>query len=303
MRNTFIVIIFFIVLGVILGKFLDLEDERVVDQLYARTADGIIEGTQSIEVIRSPHEKNALVFIHGFMDSPEAFKENIADIKDKVNADIYAPLLPYQSRNLQTAAQFKNDVIIQFLTNYFATLAKKYQNITVVGHSYGGLLLIAMQKMGQLPNNIHIILYAPAVFITTNTVFGNFEVRAYGLWRNYCNYTFLGCGFPGYESGDAAARTLIAKEPTLRYVIMSAMVPLYTLDLENRDYFKKMDKPHSIIIAKDDNRVSYSPIAADCLANKKYCTLYPFATGRHLLHWGKNKKAWEELIVSAVNKF
>lgn len=281
------------------GKLLDNEAERVVNQLYPHDAEGVIAGTNSIEIIRG-NSQAAVVFIHGFLESPHTFAELINDIKLKIPADIYAPLLPFHSKNLQTAATFDNAIILAQVREYLAKLAKQYHTLTVIGFSYGGLLLLDLAANNQLPNNIHLILYAPSLFIQSNKPSQYLEAYLYSWWRNYCNYPGLQCNFPSYQSGDEEARQLIEADKDLQYLVISALLKLYQLDSVNRNKVNDIKRPYDIIVAMDDNRVDASRLKTICEKNKNYCHFYPFADGKHIIHWGKNKRAFEDLLVKLI---
>jgi pimeloyl-ACP methyl ester carboxylesterase len=277
------------------GKWLDKDAEKYVDQLYPRDAQGVTQGLQTITVI-GQHEKTILI-LHGFFESPADFSDVIQDIKKRVPADIYAPLLPFQGRNLATAALFSAPVVSAYVNSYIDNLALHYKSVIVVGHSFGGALLVNLARQKKLPVNVQLVLYAPAIFIGSNDFAGRVKARVYNVWRDYCNYPLLGCRLPNYASGDAAARPYFDEEKTLRYVVAGAIMQLYAMDLTNRAYLPQIDRPYAVIMAEDDNRVSFAEQEKACFANKNFCTLYAFRGGRHFLHWGKNKTAFENLLV------
>ncbi len=290
-----IIIFLFVLLTLGSGRLLDSQAEHAVEQLYVRDQQGVIEGLQPI--VLANRSKRALVLLHGFLDSPAVYSDIVDNIKNRLHVDIYVPLLPFHARNLEAASQFDNQEIINYVKQYINDLSKKYQTLTIVGLSYGGLILVDLIRTNELPKNVNLILYAPAVFITTNTLVGRLKAEAYGYWRKYCDYAFLGCRFPSYESADESARPMFDKERTLRHSVMPAILQLYKLDLENRKEFDHINRPYNLIIAADDNRVDFAKQKAACDANRKYCRLYAFASGKHLIHWGENRDAFEELLI------
>lgn len=294
-----LILFIFIFIVWLTGKLLDQEAERIVDQMYLRDSNGVIEGDQSIE-IQKGYDK-ALVLLHGFFESPETYNETLHDISDKITADIYIPLLPFQGRNLQSANQFNNQVIAEHIKNYLTELTKKYQNLTVVGSSYSGAMLINLLKEKAVPEKIKIILSAPAIYIIDNNWLNYFSLRIYRLWRKYCNYECLGCRTPFFASADEEAKAHIANDKGLHYVIVSAVMQLFKNDSKARRNFKKNKRPITVVIAENDNRVSYEKIKAVCLRYAKYYTFYSVPTGHHCLYWGKDKGMWEEIITKMVN--
>lgn len=297
-----LIYIFLLILMLILftGKMLDYEAERVVNNLYFRDHDGIISGLQSVELKRG--QRHALVLLHGFFESPQIFFMLIDDLKDNVKADIYAPTMPFQVRDLQTGANLKSDLVVKEVRNYLYKLSQKYQTITVVGLSFGGAVLTDLAEKNELPNNLNMILFAPAIYLKTNTFKGRLGAQAYGLWRKYCNYHSLGCKLPSYESGDSEAQEMMKTEKTLQYNVIPALLEMYKLDLANRQGFSDIQRPYSLIVAEDDNRVSYDKQKADCIKNKAFCTFYSFPSGKHLIHWGQNKKAVADLLIELINE-
>ncbi len=294
---TYLIIII-ICLAWLSGKILDYTAQRRVQDMYARDHQGVIDGLQSITILQG--KSHAILFVHGFLDSPAIFSDLVHDIKDKVNSDIYVPLLPFHGRNLETAAQFCNTVILDSLDRTINTLTKQYASLTIVGMSYGGALVTRLLSENKIPPDVQIILYAPSFYIKTNTWFGRIEAHLYGVWRKYCNYAALGCTFPGYASGDATARPMFEKEKSLQYTVIPALLQLYKFDQENRHELGTIHRPYDIIMAEDDNRVSCPDIKKVCAANQSYCHLYTFPTGKHFLLWGANKKKFENLLVKLV---
>ena len=281
------------------GIFLDDIADRYVQKMYVRNK-GIIEGLQSVSILQGKNK--AVLFVHGFSDSPALFSDLVYDIKGKIDSDIYVPLLPFHGRDLKHLSQFNNNIILNDLADKINTLANKYQSLTVIGMSYGGALLTALINENRVPNNVHVILYAPAFYLIGNTLWGRAEAHVYGWWRDYCNYEVLGCRFPGYISGDAVSKSMFDKEKSLQYVVIPALLQLYQFDLDNRQGLSHIHRPYSLIMAIDDNRVSYTKTKAACDTNHIYCHFYSFSSGKHIIHWGVNKKRFEDLLVKIITK-
>lgn len=295
LKCVFVFLLFFLALG----KMLDLEAERVVHQLYQRNSDGIIKGLETIEIKNG--NKEAIVFLHGFLETPEAFHEVAYDKKWNGAFDIYVPLSPFHGRDLKAASKFNNKIIAEKISKYIKNIASQYERVTIVGFSYGGGLLVRMIKNKMLPDNASFVLYAPAVYIKSNHLWGNVKLWLYALWRNYSNYELLKTGFPVYQSGDMKARAFIEQEKNLRYQVMSALKQMYANDDQNREYISHMDHPFHIIIAEDDNRVSYKDLKRVCDQNK-LCTLHTFPSGRHLVHHGEHKDEITKLFFDLANE-
>ena len=92
----------------ILGRCLDKEAQRVVNQFYPKDEQGIIIGNESVEITH-PGNRKAIILFHGFLDSPRVYTKVLEKLETlSINTDIYAPLLPFHGRNLETAAKLNN---------------------------------------------------------------------------------------------------------------------------------------------------------------------------------------------------
>lgn len=280
------------------GTLLDLEAERMVKQLYVRDSHGVIIGAQTIQpqTVTNPQ---AIVFLHGFADTPQVFAKTIERLKTKINADIYAPLLPFHGRDLHTFQALDNQKVMQFIKIELNQLGKKYQRVIVVAHSYSGLMLSQLLVQHQLRPTIQPILYAPANYILLNTPLNILKNHLYGLWRNYCNYEMLGCARSFRTSDDPQAQL---SEISLQYKVLPAIHALFAFDRATRNNIQKISQPFKVIIAKDDSRVDFQSIAQACQANRKYCKLSIFQSGKHMPHYGKTKAQFEQLIIDLVHE-
>lgn len=277
-----------------------MESKRVIDQLYIRHNDHIIQGAEPI-VYKNGHKK-ALVFIHGHMETPAVWSE-IVELGKHTNAfDIYAPLLPYHGRTLETASLLDNKIIYNYIKNYISKLSGEYEHLTVVGLSYGGLQLLNLAKNQDLPKNVYPILYGPATYIRSNNWQGWLKAYLYQtLFRNYCNYDSIGCAYPVYDSADERGKELIEKEISLRYRVLPAILQMYDFDSATRGAIKRIKNPFSVLIAEDDNRVDYQKVKEECAANSK-CRFVSFPSGKHVIHYGKWKEKFFEVITKKYNK-
>lgn len=258
----------------------------------------IIKGAESIIIKNKDNaESSVIIFIHGFASSPAAFSSLIKDIKTKTKSDIYAPLLPFHGRNLQTLTKLDNQILLNYLDNLLQHLAKTYKNVTVVSLSFSGALTAKLAFDNKIPNNVKIILYSPAFYIKSNNLPKRSIAKIYSYWRNYCNYNLLGCGYPSYSSADAYAKPEFAKEKSFKYVNLKSLLTMYKFDSQNQSILSLISRHYDIIIAADDNRVSYDRIKFMCNKNSKYCHLHSFKSGKHMIHWGKNKEKFINTIL------
>ena len=152
---TISILLFF--LGMIWGisSLLDREAENILNNIYLKDAQGIIEGEGPIEVKRGG--KEAFIFIHGFMAYPSGFKETIEVLKNNLpHVDLYAPLLPYHGRGLKEAKKFNNRVIESYVNSFIKDKAEQYDKIYVVASSYAGAILskLLLEKGGNAPRKL-----------------------------------------------------------------------------------------------------------------------------------------------------
>lgn len=279
---------------------IDDKVEANSEKLYKLDRYGIIEGAEPI--IYKDGYDNALVLIHGFGSTPAVFTDLINDIKYQAKSDIYAPLLPYAGRTLQTMSKTDSQVVVNFIDSFIEEVSKRYKKVVVVGLSYGGAKLAKLASENKIPPNVTLVFYAPALYLKTNTFFQRNLTRLYSQWRDYCDYTMLGCEYPTYPSADDTAKPEFAKQKDFHVVNIPALLTMYQFDLKNRGDFDKIHRPYNIIMAVDDNRVNYNKIKGVCYKNNRYCKFYSFSSGRHLIHWGKNKQAFEKLLLNIVNE-
>ena len=153
---------------IFLGKTLDWEAERVIEQLYARDQHGIINGLAGFhDDTKNP---GAIIFVHGFLDSPEIFKDYFNHSELRQHYDILVPRLRFHARDLQSARHFNNKVIEKSLLKDIQFISKQHQYTTIVAQSYAGALTLNLLNQEKLPPNAKVILLAPALFIKENNL-------------------------------------------------------------------------------------------------------------------------------------
>jgi esterase/lipase len=284
-----------ILIALMIGNLLDWEAERVVNQLYSKDQKGVILGADTIEY--KNHHQKALILIHGFLDTPKIFHQ-IAQLPQlQKKFDIFAPRLPFHGVDLKTAAKLNNDVVANHLANYINQTAKHYKEVTVVGHSYGGALIVEMIKNHLIHDHLNIVLYAPAIYIRSNNRMTNMQLNAYGLWRNYCNYSQIGCSYHLKNYDDKAKFYYQNYDISLRYKIIPAVKTLFKLDNMNRSYLQRMSYPFSLIAIKNDYRINYQELKKACQKNTA-CTFYSLLNGSHAPHISNNADQFNKILLS-----
>ena len=290
----------FLAIFFLIGKALDLEAERIVDQLFARNGEGIILGTKPMEVLSG--KKSAIIFSHGFLCTPEGFYGLAKEKTLTDNFDIYLTLLPYCARSLRLASKFNNEIIEQYLYEKVKAISAKYESVVLVGYSYSGALVSKLAAEKMIPENCYPILYAPGVYIQANNLIVRIIHDIYGFWRKYCNYKLLKASFPAYESGDEAARPYLENERSLRYRVIPALAEMMRYDKQIRKKLPKIDCPISVIMSENDNRVCHKRIQ-EAYQKNPHCDFYSLPSGKHLPHLGKQKDKFNQILFETALRF
>ncbi len=276
-----------------LGRWLDHRSEARILARYPRDAAGVIQG-----LAVPPHEAGrpeAVILLHGIMESPQVFEDLSRAIVARAGVDLYTPLFPSHGRDLQSAARLDNDEVRAFVDRTVRDVASRHRRVLLLGLSYGGVHTIDAMRRNTLPQNVTPVLLAPAVH-TLNASQNRVTSSILGLWRTYCDVAAFGCSFPVYQSGDETARPFLEREKNLQHVVLPAVRRVIEIDEANREYFARIDRPHTLIIARDDNRVSYDEQARACRANAR-CTLIEYPSGRHLLlHSAHRERVTDEIL-------
>jgi len=106
--------------------------------------------------------KKAVLLIHGFTSTPHEFKELAAYLARK-NITVYAPLLPGHGTTPERLAVTKYYQWIEAVDEALAMLTQDYNEIYVIGNSFGGnLALLAANKSKKIKGII--TLGAPIFF-------------------------------------------------------------------------------------------------------------------------------------------
>ncbi len=282
-----------------IGLLLDSEAERVTYQAYDWDQHGRMTNLPG-EIVLHSNEKKAVVMVPGYLDSTLIFQELAQTVAKKLPIAVYVPEMPHVAGGLTQWLEFNNEENLKFLGDYIKKVAAKHSEVHVLGLSYGAVLTIELRKRQILPKNLHYIFYGPALFIKLNIASIRAQIRAYLLWRRYCNYEALGCKIPSYGSGDEGAREFIRRESTSPFNPLSPYLELFDMDSnELRSYYRGFPEDYHLLIAKDDNRVDFTEHERICNANK-HCKLTAFPSGSHLVHIGSRKQEFAEKVVQIL---
>lgn len=291
--------IVFVLLLLGLGKILDTHSEGILSNVYLKDNQGIIEGSEPIEVRRGG--KEAFIFIHGFMASPKGFEESIEFLKDKLlQTDFYAPLLPYHGRGLRKSKHFNNKAIESYARDFIKEKAKHYTKVYVVGSSYAGAILSHLLLEKGFSKNIVPILMAPALYLKKNTSENRFKLALLSPFRNYCSAKFLGCGRKP-ESVDRVGYQQEVEVSDLGNVVVPAVKELFTYQVHNQNNLRKIRRDYWIVMTPDDNQVAYDKVKRDCDQNKK-CHLKTIPSGKHKFMWGIHKQDYWQFLIQLTQQ-
>ena len=112
---------------------------------------------------RSFHEKkeHVVILLHGFISSPMIFDELIKEL-DENEVDYQAPLIyGFGVNRIKLLFTLSEDEWVRQVTELYDVLDTQYKNISVIGHSLGGLLALYLSQIRPVK---HLILAAPAIF-------------------------------------------------------------------------------------------------------------------------------------------
>lgn len=105
---------------------------------------------------------DAIIIIHGLSGSPEAMNGFFCSLKAKYpNKAIFIVSLPHNTGKLYSRT-LNTDAIEKRILDSVAVIRKKYPNLTIAAHSFGGTVvskLIATEKL--VLGNDHVVLIAP----------------------------------------------------------------------------------------------------------------------------------------------
>ncbi len=259
------------------GKMLDLEAERVVDQLYSKNPKNPnrIKGIFDIGYINTENKK-IILFFHGLTGKPDCFRSLMEDLsKNNPKCDLASLLLPNHGTNLKDLGNIKNTEIENFLHKRIAYVCNNYEKVTIYLKSYSASIFLSLYKSGRLEkflSKIQIILESPNVYNKKNNLTTLSFFNCYKFWRNYCNYEFLGF-----------RRDPVDQDEDLRFMVVSSGLQALEEDNKARGVIPILRIPTLILLAKNDKYPDWEKINMECQKNTKYVKLCLFEEGKHQL--------------------
>lgn len=265
------------------GRFLDRKADKKIAEACLFHANGVLLGAEART--ETSQKETAVIFIHGFTDSPHVFDEIIQQLPAQ-EADIFVPLLPFHGRALQEMKDFDPFVIEQYVGALIDLKAREYKKLVLVGQSMGGSVLIRLAQRRQWSSeSVSLILLAPAVFLYSQNFLYQLGFAIYPHYRNYWR--------------QAVPPTKSVAEQSLAYYVIPAVKKLHRYSKKTEKILRELAFPHKIFIAKKDNRVNARRLQQVC--QKPHCRLVLFEQGSHLLYQGETISPVAQSIQEAIH--
>ena len=107
---------------------------------------------------KKPH---IVILLHGFTSSPMIFDHIAKELKEN-NIDFHAPLIVgFGLIRHDLLFTLREEDWVRQLTELYDLLASQYEEISVIGHSLGGLLAVYLTQLRPVK---HLVVAAPAIF-------------------------------------------------------------------------------------------------------------------------------------------
>ncbi len=287
-KKTLVVFLIFIANIMLIGRLLDKHVEHFVDPISKRDSNGYMEGCESTWVTNN--NSSVIMFIHGLGGSSYAGKNQLKFLftKYKDTVDFYLPTLPNHGISLQDHMKFSVSKTELFLKSEIENLTKNYKHVTIVGQSMGGLIVLNMLDKQTIPKTVNVVLWSPSIFLRDNTLKTRTQLKAYNLWRNYCDYDSLGCPYRSFKSVEPEGYDAMYYGRSFQVYVTPHLSTIFNLDLLIRNKIEKISQPLSVHIAKNDNRINVNDLKKALEKNKNISiTIYP--RGKHAMIFSNQK--------------
>ncbi|MFD2113361.1 alpha/beta hydrolase [Thiorhodococcus fuscus] len=108
-----------------------------------------------------PKKPHVVILLHGFTSSPMIFDHIAKELKDN-EIDFHAPLIVgFGLIRHDLLFSLREEDWVRQLTELYDLLSSQYEEISVIGHSLGGLLAVYLSQIRPVK---HLIVAAPAIF-------------------------------------------------------------------------------------------------------------------------------------------
>jgi carboxylesterase len=193
---------------------------------------------------RNGNKRNALLLLHGFGSTPAVFRRLLENIQGY--DAILAPPLPGHAVSLNEFSAMKSDKILNFVETICADLCQEFEQVDVVGLSYGGVLACHLSSLFPLH---HLYLLAPAldIHLAVNTTLK----LAKFLHK---------LGFRYLRNLGGNLRSSVSCEIALRQLPITAVIE--SLEFIKHFEFKPPTCPTDLFLGRYDEVVSSNCVAA-----------------------------------------
>jgi pimeloyl-ACP methyl ester carboxylesterase len=108
-----------------------------------------------------PKKPHVVILLHGFTSSPMIFDHLARELKDN-GIDFHAPLIVgFGLIRHDLLFTLREEDWVRQVTELYDLLKSQYEDISVIGHSLGGLLAVYLSQLRPVK---HLIVAAPAIF-------------------------------------------------------------------------------------------------------------------------------------------
>lgn len=139
-----------------------------------------ISECQPLSYSRHARKPHVVILLHGFTSSPMIFDHLAAELEEN-EIDFHAPLIVGFGLNRHDLLfSLRAEDWVRQTTELYDLLKHQYEEISVVGHSLGGLLAIYLSQLRPVK---HLVVAAPAIFPDPAQRFYRFLARSQVLAR------------------------------------------------------------------------------------------------------------------------
>lgn len=108
-----------------------------------------------------PKKPHVVILLHGFTSSPMIFDHLAPELKDN-SIDFHAPLIVgFGLIRHDLLFTLREEDWVRQVTELYDLLASQYEEVSVIGHSLGGLLAVYLSQLRPIK---HLVVAAPAIF-------------------------------------------------------------------------------------------------------------------------------------------
>jgi carboxylesterase len=114
--------------------------------------------------------KTAVILFHGFTGSPEELME-LGETINKEEYNVFIPLLPGHGTNWRELNRIKSRDYISFSENVFEAIQDEYEEVSLVGFSFGGTVALYLSEKYEIKR---LILINSMILVDLSLILGKF---------------------------------------------------------------------------------------------------------------------------------